>query len=128
MDYVKNYFDKFFEHVNNVDCAKIDKIIMELYGAWKDNKQIFIAGNGGSATTAAHMACDLSKGTIDYNDSTKRFKVISLTDNIATLSAIGNDLGYENIFSQQLMNLAKKEDILIVITASGNSPNILKAV
>lgn len=128
MDYIKSYFERFYEGLEKIDCAKLDEVINILYGAWKENQQVFLIGNGGSAATASHMACDLSKGTIDSNSLGKRLKVVSLADNVATLSAIGNDIGYDSIFSQQLVNLAKPKDILIAITASGNSPNILKAV
>jgi D-sedoheptulose 7-phosphate isomerase len=83
-------------------------------------------GNGGSAATASHFACDLSKGTIVEGKS--RFKVISLNDNMPLITALSNDFGYERVFIEQLMNLISEKDVVIGITASGNSENILQAV
>lgn len=130
MDYVKDYFNKYIENLNKIDIAKIDEIVNLLYRTWKNDNQLLIVGNGGSASTASHMACDLGKGTLEnvYDSGIKRFRVISLTDNVATMTAFGNDLGYDNIFSQQLRNLIYPGDVVLVITASGNSPNIVNAV
>jgi D-sedoheptulose 7-phosphate isomerase len=87
-------------------------------------------GNGGSATLSSHFATDLSKTTLSrvYDQKIKRFRVISLTDNVGLLTAYSNDVSYDEVFSQQLSNLVRDHDIIIVITGSGNSPNILKAV
>ena len=84
----------------------------------------FFAGNGGSAATASHFANDIAIGTNDYQ---KPFRVISLTDNVATLTALGNDFGYAEIFVRQLRVLGKKGDLLICISASGNSKNLINA-
>ena len=83
-------------------------LIYYIFKAYKKNKQIFIIGNGGSASTASHFACDLSKGTLQrfYDEKEKRFRVISLTDNVAHLTSLANDLDYNGIFVQQLKNLA----------------------
>jgi D-sedoheptulose 7-phosphate isomerase len=83
-------------------------------------------GNGGSASTASHFACDLGKGTII--EGKPRFRVISLNDNISLITALSNDCGYEEVFREQLMNLVNTGDIVIGITGSGNSPNVLKAM
>ena len=103
-----------------------------VYQAWEDEKFVFIFGNGGSGTTASHMAEDLGKSTLfeaDLQDSTKkRLKVLSLTDNAGWIMAVGNDLGYDQIFVQQLMNYASPGDLVIAISGSGNSPNVLNAV
>ncbi len=131
MDIIKEYFYKLNEGLNNLDKNQINKIIDVLYNAWDQEKQIFILGNGGSASTASHFACDIGKGTLgrNYNDkSVKRFKVISLTDNVATITAYGNDLSFDDIFSQQLTNLVCKDDVVIAITGSGNSTNVIKAL
>lgn len=103
-----------------------------LFEAWKEDRFVYIIGNGGSGTTASHMAEDLGKSTLRPEDlqdeSKKRLKVLSLTDNAGWLMAVGNDVGYEDIFVQQLMNYGRQGDLVIAISGSGNSPNVLKAV
>lgn len=130
MEFIKNYFEELKNTMDEISMQDIKKVTNVLYDAYKKNKYVFIIGNGGSASLASHFACDLGKGTLQrvYDEKEKRFKVISLTDNVAHLTALGNDLGYDNIFSQQLKNLINHGDILIAITGSGNSKNILKAV
>lgn len=94
-------------------------------------RHIFILGNGGSAATASHIACDLSKNTRVADApymSVPRMRVMSLNDNMSLFSAIANDEGYENVFAHQLENLLQEKDILLAISASGNSPNVLSAV
>jgi D-sedoheptulose 7-phosphate isomerase len=127
---VKSYIQRLVLAANNLDHEEIGRIVTVIAESRKLNKTIFIVGNGGSASTASHFACDLGKGTIKKYDDLKeeRFRVYSLTDNLATMTAYGNDLNYEEIFAQQLRNLAKKDDILIVITGSGNSKNILRVL
>jgi D-sedoheptulose 7-phosphate isomerase len=97
-----------------------------LYRAYRSEKQVFTLGNGGSASTASHIAADLSKNTIAPN--MRRFRISSLNDNTAILTALANDLGYENVFSEQLQNLIRPGDLLIAVSASGNSPNVVKAI
>jgi D-sedoheptulose 7-phosphate isomerase len=97
-----------------------------LFRAYRDGKQVFILGNGGSSSTASHMAADLAKNTIDPN--MKRFRIFSLNDNAAIMTALANDLGYDNVFVEQLTNLIQAGDVLIAVSASGNSPNVLKAM
>ncbi len=131
MDLIGEYFFKLNEGLNKLDKHMIKDIINVIYNAWKQEKQIFMLGNGGSASTASHFACDIGKGTLgrNYNDKRiKRFKVISLTDNVATITAYGNDLSFDDIFSQQLNNLVCERDVVIAITGSGNSINIIKAL
>ncbi len=131
MDIIEEYFNKLKKGIDSLDRNMINKIIDVLFEAWKKEKQIFILGNGGSASTASHFACDIGKGTLGrkYNDKNlRRFKVFSLTDNVATITAYGNDLSFDDIFSQQLKNSVCEEDVVIVITGSGNSPNVIKAV
>lgn len=98
--------------------------------AYEGEQQVFIAGNGGSAATASHMACDLAKTTLGHSPTpgAKRFRAIALTDNVPLITAWGNDVSYDCIFAEQLRNLARRGDLLVVITASGNSPNILEVV
>jgi len=130
MEFIKNYFKELKKTIDEISVKDIKKVTDILYKAYKKDKQIFIIGNGGSASTASHFACDLSKGTLQriYDEKEKRFRVISLTDNVAHLTALANDLDYNDVFVQQLKNLINKEDILISITESGNSQNILNAV
>jgi D-sedoheptulose 7-phosphate isomerase len=89
-------------------------------------RQVFIMGNGGSASTATHFVCDLAKNT--RRDGWPHYKVIGLSDNMAIFSAYANDEGYENVFSQQLANLVMPDDLVIAISASGNSGNVLNAI
>jgi D-sedoheptulose 7-phosphate isomerase len=97
-----------------------------LFRAYRDGKQVFILGNGGSSSTASHMAADLAKNTIAPN--MKRFRIFSLNDNAAIMTALANDLGYDNVFLEQLTNLVQAGDVLIAVSASGNSANVLKAM
>jgi D-sedoheptulose 7-phosphate isomerase len=126
------YLDRLNSEVSRLNQAEIQKWADLIYEAWQNGRFVFIIGNGGSATTASHMAEDLGKSSLrpgDLNDeSKKRLKVLSLTDNAGWLLAVGNDCGYDQIFLQQLMNYGSKGDLLLAISGSGNSPNILKAV
>lgn len=97
-----------------------------MFDAWRREAQIFILGNGGSAATASHMANDLNKLTI--TPGKPRFKAIALTDNIPLMTAWGNDSSYEEIFAEQLINFIRPGDVVVAISASGNSPNVLRAV
>jgi len=110
--------------LQGIDTAEIGQFIETLLDARGRGATIFFIGNGGSAATASHFANDLSIGTNDYD---RPFRAVSLTDNVAVISAIGNDFGYEDIFSRQLRVLGQKGDLLVAISASGNSPNLLKA-
>jgi len=126
----KNYLDELKATIDSISLGDIQKIANILLRAYQDNCRVFILGNGGSASTASHMACDLGKGTLKnvYNPHEKRFQVISLTDNVATMTAFANDLSYDDMFAQQLHNLVNKGDVVIGISGSGNTPNIIKAL
>jgi phosphoheptose isomerase len=104
----------------------IEEVIDTLHDARLTGKQVFIMGNGGSASTASHFVCDLAKNT--RKEGWPHFKAIGLADNIAIFSAYANDEGYDNVFAQQLASLICTGDIVIGISASGNSPNVLKAM
>ena len=104
----------------------IFQVIYTLQNARMQGSQIFIMGNGGSASTASHFVCDLAKNT--RYGGLPHFRVIGLADNMEIFSAYANDEGYESVFSQQLINLIKPGDIVIAISASGNSKNVLNAV
>jgi D-sedoheptulose 7-phosphate isomerase len=104
----------------------IDRIADVLLRAYDLGQMIYLFGNGGSAALAAHFACDLGKGTV--HNSSKRFRVLALTDNVPLMTAWANDLNYENIFAEQLINLVRQQDVAFAISGSGNSPNVLKAL
>ena len=111
------------ERLSLDDVRQSIDLVMEAYRA---DRQIFIIGNGGSASTASHIANDLSKGT--SLPGIRRFRAMSLTDNVATMTAWSNDVCYEDVFVEQLKNLVNPGDLLIGISASGNSENIIRAV
>ena len=116
---------KYLESVlRRIDAQEIGRFIQTLLQARERGATIFFIGNGGSAATASHFANDLSIGINDYD---RPFRATSLTDNVPIITAIGNDFGYEEIFVRQLRILGKKGDVLVGISASGNSPNLLKA-
>ncbi len=112
--------------MNELPMENIVKVIDLLHSARLVGRQIFIMGNGGSASTATHFVCDLAKNT--RRAGWPHYKVIGLTDNMAIFSAYANDEGYENVFSQQLANLLMPDDIVIGISASGNSKNVLNGI
>jgi len=123
--FVKKYINKLTSLLNSLDLDAINEIKNSLEDSLKNNGKIYIVGNGGSAATASHMANDLTVGL--KLREIRNFVVESLSDNSSICTAIANDIGYENIFYAQIKNKIKKEDILIAISCSGNSPNILKA-
>lgn len=112
--------------LENIDKQAIEQAVNVLWDAYQQNRQVFIFGNGGSASTASHMACDIGKGVVHAGK--RRFRVQSLCDNVATMTAWANDVSYEAMFKDQLENLLNCQDIVIAISASGNSPNIVRAV
>ncbi len=123
---VKKYISSVVDTIQELPVELIEEVVEILQEARVAGKKIFIMGNGGSASTASHFVCDLAKNT--RKEGWPHFKVIGLTDNMAILSAYANDEGYENVFSQQLANLIDTGDIVIGISASGNSPNVLRAM
>jgi len=123
---ISNYIEKLQTTLGSLNIEDIDVCINELMKAYTNNNNIFICGNGGSASTASHFACDLNKG-VSYGLEQK-FKIIPLTDSLSTITAYTNDLSYDIIFVEQLKNFFKKGDILIGISGSGNSQNVLNAI
>lgn len=117
LSYLKEIFDK-------INLSEIRSFIEVLLFARESGATIFFIGNGGSASTASHFANDLAFGTNEYE---KPFKVMSITDNVAVLTALGNDYGYDEIFIRQLKIYGKKGDVLVAISASGNSQNLINA-
>ena len=124
--YAKKYLVELVKSINNIPLDKIKEIAGVLKEAYKKGRHVFIMGNGGSAATASHFVCDLAKGTRVAGK--KHFKVIGLTDNVPLLTAWSNDVAYKDVFKSQLENLLEKDDVVIVFTGSGNSPNVLEAV
>ena len=120
------YLDRLQTAVRALPRDRMEALGEMLFRAYRNNKQVFVLGNGGSSSTASHMAADLAKNTIGPN--MKRFRIVSLNDNAAIMTALANDLGYENVFSEQLTNLVQAGDVLVVVSASGNSPNVLNAM
>ena len=127
-----DYLQRLQDELRSIDPNAMKQWADLVYQAWQDDHFVFIIGNGGSGTTASHMAEDLGKSTLRaddlYDDTQKRLKVLSLTDNAGWIMAVGNDLAYDQIFVQQLMNYGRPGDLLIAISGSGNSPNIVNAV
>ena len=128
--FIADYRTELNEALSLLDIAQVRKVLEILLGAYHSGRKVFIMGNGGSASNASHFACDIGKGTLKrvYDRKEKRFKVYSLTDNVAQITAFANDLNYDDIFFQQLQNLVEKGDVVIALSGSGNSRNIIKAL
>ncbi|PYV30910.1 MAG: hypothetical protein DMG09_26610 [Acidobacteria bacterium] len=123
---VDDYLRAFAGLLHQVDLDAMERIVQRLCAARDSGAMVYVAGNGGSASTASHWVNDLGKGAKCPGRTPMR--VLSLNDNISWLTALANDEGYERVFSGQLENFARSGDLLIVISASGNSPNLLRAV
>jgi len=120
----QSYFSYLKEIIDKVDLSEIKIFVELLLSARKSGATIFFIGNGGSAATASHFANDLAFGTHEHE---KPFKAISITDNVSVLTALGNDYGYGEIFVRQLKVYAEKGDVVVGISASGNSQNLISA-
>ena len=125
--HAKQYFDELQGVVADLSHDSIDQIADTLLMAYESEKSLYLFGNGGSASLASHFACDLGKGTA-YCNGGKRFRVLSLTENLSTLTAWANDSGFEDIYSEQLRNFVQPHDVAFAISASGNSRNVLNAL
>ena len=126
MNYIKSYFVELKGILDDLSEEVIEQVLDILHEARNHNQQVFILGNGGSASTASHFVCDLGKNT--RVSGTPNFRVMGLTDNMALFSALANDEGYENVFSQQLANHLQTGDVVIGISTSGNSRNVVNAI
>jgi len=124
---ISQYLDESILCLNNLksQLGVIKRIVDILEKARKNEKNVFLCGNGGSGSTASHMLCDLNKTSSMPNK--KRLKAISLVDNVPIISALANDLSYSEVFLEQLKNLIKPSDVLIILSGSGNSLNVIKA-
>jgi D-sedoheptulose 7-phosphate isomerase len=129
---VKPFLERVGQELLRIDTASVKALADQIYQRYEAGKFVFVIGNGGSGSNASHFCEDMGKGTLrreDFdNDSKKRLKILSLTDNTPYILAWGNDEGFDRVFVEQLKNLASPGDLLIAISGSGNSPNILKAV
>lgn len=125
-EYVNKYRSYLTELLNKINVAKVHEVMNCFLYARQNDKTIYFAGNGGSAATASHFAQDLDE--VGRKIKGKGFRTQSINDNVAALTAIGNDYGYENIFSMQIQYNFNAGDVLVVISASGNSPNAVNAV
>ncbi len=128
----EEYTKRLADEIHQVDHVDLRNWADLVFNAWEQRAGVFIIGNGGSAATATHMSQDFAKSLHPEdqlaNPATKRLRVQSLTDNVGWLTSVANDLGYDQIFTQQLRNLANPGDLLIAISGSGNSENVLQAV
>jgi len=124
--FIKGYVEKLKNLLDNIDINSIAKIIESLEETQKNGGTIYVIGNGGSSATASHMANDLNVGL--RRRGIRKFNVVSLADNSSVATAISNDIGFENLFYMQLEDVINDKDLLISISCSGNSPNIIKAV
>jgi D-sedoheptulose 7-phosphate isomerase len=123
---INRYFSEVEQMVKAVSLADLQKVLGLLESAYLHGKRIFTMGNGGSAATASHFALDLAKNTIV--PGSPRLKAVSLTDHVPLITAWSNDTAYEHVFAEQLANLIEPGDVVIGISASGNSPNVINAL
>jgi D-sedoheptulose 7-phosphate isomerase len=123
-----DYLERVCAEVRRLDPAQLETLGALIEDAYHAGRFVFICGNGGSGANASHLCEDLAKGTLRDFEHQKRLKVLSLTDNTPAILAWGNDVGYERIFVEQLKGLATAGDLLLAISGSGNSPNVLRAV
>lgn len=126
IDFSKNYLSELIEAIDHLPLERFEEVVNAILKAYEQKRQILIFGNGGSASTASHFAGDLNKGA--SSGLGKRFKVICLNDNLPAMLAYANDSSYEDIFVEQLKNFLTAGDVVIGISASGNSQNVIKAV
>jgi D-sedoheptulose 7-phosphate isomerase len=128
----RQFLDRVGDELQKIDPAQVQALADAVFDCYQPGRMVFVIGNGGSGSNASHLCEDLGKGTIrreDFdNDKKKRLKILSLTDNTPYILAWGNDEGFDRVFVEQLKNLASPGDLLVAISGSGNSPNILKAV
>lgn len=129
---VMPFLDKVCEELRRINPTEVRELADAIFDCYEQGRTVFICGNGGSGSNASHFCEDLGKGTLrreDFdNDAKKRLRVLSLTDNTPYILAWGNDEGFDRVFLEQLKNLAQPKDLLVAISGSGNSPNVLRAI
>jgi len=126
MKIVENYIKDLKNTLDQINVEEIESIAKAFIHARDNNKQILVFGNGGSGSTASHMVCDILKGCSYEKES--RFRILCLNDNIPTILAYGNDVSYDIVFLEQLKNYLQKGDLVVAISGSGNSKNIINAI
>lgn len=125
VSFYQTYSDQLYQQLQSIDEQKVDAIVALLVNVWREQKRLFICGNGGSAGNAQHLANDFSYG---INPKGRAIDVEALPANTSVITCLANDTGYDNIFAHQLLTKARKGDVLIVLSGSGNSGNIVKAL
>src|SRR3954453_12788381 len=125
-DWIANYLTAQKAALDSIPTAAVEQLIGVLRNALKEDRQIFVFGNGGSAANASHFVTDLGKGSSDKIG--KRFRCLSLNDNVSWMTALGNDYAYDEVFVRQLANFGRAGDVVLVMSVSGNSPNVVRAV
>jgi D-sedoheptulose 7-phosphate isomerase len=126
MNFADQYRSELLGALDLIDTELVARAIEWFDEARAAGRNIFVCGNGGSASTASHFVCDVVKGASYQRE--KRFKIMALTDSLPTLTAYSNDVGYECVFAEQLKNFAQPGDVVMCISGSGNSPNVLCAI
>lgn len=122
----QHYLNRLKSVMDDLDLTVYARVVDDLLDAWRRQARIFVMGNGGSGATASHLACDINKGCCF--DLDRKFKMICLNDNMPTVLALANDVSYDAVFEEQLKNFLEPADLVIGISGSGNSPNVLRAV
>ena len=122
----KEYFASLQEVFAHLDYSVRDRMTEAIWENYEQDRVLYIFGNGGSAALASHFACDIGKGT--FAPSRKRLRTVALTDNVPLITALANDLSYKDIFSEQLAGLAQKGEMVLAVTGSGNSPNVVQGL
>ncbi len=125
-EWISNYVEAQKQALSSISSTSVERVVGLLKEALASDRQIFVFGNGGSAANASHFATDLGKGSSDKLG--RRFRVFSLNDNVSWMTALGNDYAYDEIFRRQLMNYGRAGDLVITMSVSGGSPNLVKAV
>jgi D-sedoheptulose 7-phosphate isomerase len=125
---VTDYLDRLAGAMRRLDPSELEALSGLIERRWRDRRTVFIIGNGGSAANASHLCEDLAKCTLCDLQAQRRLRVLSLTDSTPWITMVGNDIGYESVFVEPLRNLAEPGDLLVAISGSGNSPNVLRAV
>ncbi len=126
MAFASDYKQELVAALDTVDLDRVEDLIEVFRKARAEDRQIFVFGNGGSAATANHFACDIVKGASYGRD--KRFRIMALSEQVATMTAYSNDVGYESVFVEPLKNFARPGDIAMAISGSGNSENVIRAI
>jgi D-sedoheptulose 7-phosphate isomerase len=123
---LQQYMSDYVRVLRHLDVGSIERVADVLVGAWGAGRTVFLCGNGGSAASACHIAADLTKLTAPAQGP--RLRAMALNESMAALSAIANDLAYEDVFAEQLRSFAQRHDVVVGLSTSGSSPNVLRAV